>query len=59
MGPEATMGLQLEELEAPDLWRRATITSVRCDVPDLSARQIALLLTVYLSPPAPYGARTD
>ena len=53
------MGLQLEELQALDLWRRATITSVRCDVPDLSARQIALLLTVYLSPPAPYGARTD
>ncbi len=45
------MPIQLEELQALDLWRRATLTSVRRDAPDLSARQMALLLTVYLMPP--------
>ncbi|MBC8445179.1 MAG: MarR family transcriptional regulator [Rhodospirillaceae bacterium] len=45
------MAIQLEELQALDLWRRATLTSVRRDAPDLSARQMALLLTVYLTPP--------
>ena len=34
-----------------DLWRRAIVTGVRRDAPDLSARQMALLLTVYLTPP--------
>jgi DNA-binding MarR family transcriptional regulator len=45
------MAIQLEELQALDLWRRATLDSVRRDAPDLSARQMALLLTVYLKPP--------
>lgn len=45
------MALELQELQALDLWRRATVTSVRRDAPDLSARQMALLLTVYLMPP--------
>ncbi|MBT4934428.1 MAG: MarR family transcriptional regulator [Rhodospirillaceae bacterium] len=45
------MALELEELQALDLWRRATVTSVRREAPDLSARQMALLLTVYLTPP--------
>lgn len=45
------MAIHLEELQALDLWRRATLTSVRRDAPDLSARQMALLLTVYLTPP--------
>jgi len=45
------MALHLEELQALDLWRRATVTSVRRDAPDLSARQMALLLSVYLMPP--------
>ena len=34
-----------------DLWRRAVVTGVKRDAPDLSARQMALLLTVYLTPP--------
>ena len=34
-----------------DLWRRALTESVRRDTPDLSARQMALLLTVYLTSP--------
>ncbi|MEK9673261.1 MAG: MarR family transcriptional regulator [Rhodospirillaceae bacterium] len=45
------MSIQLSELEALDIWRRAIVSSVRLDVPELSARQMALLLTVYLTPP--------
>ena len=33
------------------LWRQATLASVRRDGPDLTARQMALLLTVYLTNP--------
>lgn len=45
------MGVELSELEALDIWRRAVAESVRRDAPDLSARQMALLLSVYLTPP--------
>ncbi len=45
------MPVELTELQALDLWRRAMVSSVRRDAPDLSARQMALLLTVYLTPP--------
>ncbi|MBF0248317.1 MAG: MarR family transcriptional regulator [Alphaproteobacteria bacterium] len=45
------MSMELNELEALDLWRRAITNSVRLDAPDLTARQMALLLTVYLTPP--------
>lgn len=45
------MGLQLKAVQALDLWRGAIVESVRRDGPDLSARQMALLLTVYLTPP--------
>lgn len=45
------MALEMNELQALDLWRRAIVSSVRLDAPDLSARQMALLLTVYLTPP--------
>lgn len=45
------MAIELEELQALDLWRRALVNSVRLDAPDLSARQMGLLLTVYLTPP--------
>ena len=37
------------DLQALALWRNALVTSVRSDSPDLSARQMALMLTVYLS----------
>jgi len=39
-----------------DLWRRTLSESVRRDGPDLSARQMALLLTVYLTE-APHTVR--
>jgi DNA-binding MarR family transcriptional regulator len=45
------MGIQLKAVQALDLWRGAIAESVRRDAPDLSARQMALLLTVYLTPP--------
>lgn len=45
------MGIKITELEALDIWRRAIVDSVRLDAPDLSARQMGLLLSVYLTPP--------
>jgi DNA-binding MarR family transcriptional regulator len=45
------MGVELSELQALDIWRRAVVNGVRRDAPDLSARQMALLLSVYLTPP--------
>ena len=45
------MAAGLTDLQALDMWRRAIVSSVRIEAPDLSARQMALLLTVYLTPP--------
>lgn len=48
------MGLTMAMLtqnQALDLWRAALVNSVRADAPDLSARQMAVLLTAYLTPP--------
>jgi DNA-binding MarR family transcriptional regulator len=45
------MAVDLKAVQALDLWRSAIVESVRRDAPDLSARQMALLLTVYLTPP--------
>jgi DNA-binding MarR family transcriptional regulator len=42
------MGIEMKAVQALDLWRGAIVESVRRDAPDLSARQMALLLTVYL-----------
>lgn len=36
------------QLQALELWRNSLVASVRSDAPDLSARQMALLLCVYL-----------
>lgn len=47
------MSAQLQSLE---LWRHALVASVRCDAPDLSARQMALMLSVYLGD-APHTVR--
>lgn len=41
----------LNTAAALDLWRLALVESVRRESPDLSARQMALLLTVYLTEP--------
>jgi DNA-binding MarR family transcriptional regulator len=45
------MGIDLNEFQALDLWHRVIVSSVQIDAPDLSARQMALLLSVYLNPP--------
>lgn len=45
------MTVTLSDMQALDLWRRAVSAGVRRDAPDLSARQMAILLTVYLTPP--------
>src|SRR3954462_3561980 len=37
--------------QALELWRIGTVEGLRRDAPDLSSRQLALLLTVYLTPP--------
>jgi len=42
---------RLSATQILDLWRGALVETVRRDRPDLSARQMALLLSVYLTPP--------
>ncbi len=43
--------MKLNSNQALSLWQGAILESVRRDSPDLSARQMAVLMTVYLSPP--------
>ena len=50
------MELGQNQVEALDLWRRVTVTTVRSDAPDLTARQMAVLMTVRLQP-APHTVR--
>ncbi|WP_417827602.1 MarR family transcriptional regulator [Thalassospira sp.] len=50
------MSIEIKPSQALDLWRIAIVESVRRDSPDLSARQMALLLSVYLTP-APHTVR--
>ena len=45
------MPINLKAVQALDLWRGAIVESVRRDEPDLTARQMALLLTVYITSP--------
>lgn len=48
--------MALRPAQALDLWRRTMVESVRRDQPDLSARQMAILLIVYTQP-APHTVR--
>src|ERR1700754_1257681 len=50
------MELGRDQIEVLDLWRRVTVTTVRSDAPDLTARQLAVLMTVRLQP-APHCVR--
>jgi DNA-binding MarR family transcriptional regulator len=43
--------LEIRPLPALKLWQDVTLALVRDATPDLSARQMAILLTVYLEPP--------
>lgn len=45
------MGIELTEMQALDVWRRTLTDAIRLKAPDLSARQMAMLLTVYLALP--------
>jgi len=42
---------ELDRKLALDLWRDVTVRTVRGDNPDLTSRQLAVLMTVYLGPP--------
>ena len=50
------MDLGHNTVEALDLWRRVTVQTVRSEAPDLTARQLAVLMTVRLQP-APHTVR--
>lgn len=43
--------MRFNAFEALELWRQTIVSNVRDDSPDLSSRQMAVLLTVYLSRP--------
>lgn len=45
------MSINLTSTQALEIWRGAIVNSVRNDSPDLSARQMAVLSTVYLTSP--------
>jgi DNA-binding MarR family transcriptional regulator len=45
------MGLELSTAAVLNLWHDVHLTLVRDDEPDLSARQISILLTIYLEAP--------
>tara|TARA_R110000868_G_scaffold404524_1_gene682796 strand:- start:1703 stop:2083 length:381 start_codon:yes stop_codon:yes gene_type:complete len=40
-----------DSIQALGIWRKALVESVRRDTPDLTARQLAVLLTVYIENP--------
>ena len=45
------MSIEIKELQALELWRRTVVTGIHRATPDFSQRQIAVLLSVYLTPP--------
>lgn len=45
------MAVDLEARQALEIWRCALVDAVRGEAPDLSARQMAVLLTVYMTTP--------
>lgn len=45
------MALEMKPMQALALWQNVVLETVRRDGPDLSSRQLAILLTVYLTPP--------
>jgi DNA-binding MarR family transcriptional regulator len=45
------MAIDLRPAQALDLWRKVLVETVRDAAPDLSARQLAIVLTVYMTPP--------
>ena len=45
------MAISLRPSQALRLWQQVTLSEVRDDAPDLTMRQAAILLTIYLDPP--------
>ncbi|MEP9398047.1 MarR family winged helix-turn-helix transcriptional regulator [Mesorhizobium sp. KR2-14] len=45
------MAVHLRPSQALRLWQQVSLAEVRDDAPDLSTRQMAILLTIYLDPP--------
>jgi DNA-binding MarR family transcriptional regulator len=45
------MALALRQEQSLELWRRTLAASVRREAPDLTSRQMAMLLTVYMGTP--------
>lgn len=45
------MGVQVSSLNALSLWRDVLLAAHSETTPDLTARQMAILLTIYLKPP--------
>ena len=45
------MAVEMRPAQALKLWHGLTLDLVRASQPDLSARQLAILLTIYLEPP--------
>ena len=45
------MTITLRPSQALRLWQKVTLSEVRDDAPDLTVRQAAILLTIYLDPP--------
>lgn len=45
------MAISLRPSQALRLWQRVTLSEVRGSAPDLTLRQMAILLTIYLDPP--------
>jgi DNA-binding MarR family transcriptional regulator len=50
------MPVEVRPLQALKLWHDVALALVRDDVPDLSSRQMAILLTIYLDAP-PHNVR--
>ena len=50
------MAVDLNIQQALELWRATFVDGVRATEPDMTARQLALMLTVYLTP-APHTVR--
>ncbi len=45
------MAITMRPSQALRLWQQISLSEVRDDAPDLSMRQMAILLTIYLDPP--------
>ena len=45
------MAVTIRPSQALSLWHQVSLAEVRARAPDLSVRQVAILLTIYLEPP--------